>query len=173
MHRSVRTLAVLVSVVAVVGLAEVGPADAAQTSYSSCAKLQKDFKHGVSKSKAAAQKQVRQGYGMPARHARAEGLLGQRVAPRPGQGRHRVRGVSLAVRALGLATAVVACAAVLAPSSAAASSTTDRTPTHIRVKAALRALPVAEHSHTAAMTARSSSATGSPSTASATPAPSC
>ena len=66
MHRSVRTLAVLVSVVAGVGLAEVGPADAAQTSYSSCAKLQKDFKHGVSKSKAAAQKQVRQGYGMPA-----------------------------------------------------------------------------------------------------------
>ena len=66
MHRSIRTLAVLVSAVAVVGLAEIAPADAAQTSYSSCAKLQKDFKHGVSKSKAAAQKQVRQGYGMPA-----------------------------------------------------------------------------------------------------------
>ncbi len=71
MHRPLRTFAVLVSVVAVVGVAELSPAEASQTSYSSCAKLQKDFRHGVSKSKAAAQKQVRHGYGMPAygRHA--------------------------------------------------------------------------------------------------------
>ena len=81
-----------------------------------------------------------------------EGLLGQPVSPRPGQGRDRLRGVSAAARAVGVATVVVACAAVLAPSSAtpssaAATSTTGHAPTHIRVRAALRALPVAEHSH--------------------------
>ncbi len=62
--------------------------------------------------------------------------------------------MSAAARAVGVATVVVACAAVLAPSSAtpssaAATSTTGHAPTHLRVRAALRALPVAEHSHTA------------------------
>ncbi len=47
-------------------------AHAAPEKYSSCAKLHKDFKHGVSKSKKAARKQVNQGYGMPAYSERAQ-----------------------------------------------------------------------------------------------------
>jgi len=51
-----------------ISVAITAPADAASTGkyYSSCAKLTKNFKHGVSKSKAAARKQVRQGYASPA-----------------------------------------------------------------------------------------------------------
>lgn len=56
--------------VTVVTLSE--SAQAAPKKYSSCAKLHKDFKHGVSKSKKAAQKQVKQGYGMPAYSERAQ-----------------------------------------------------------------------------------------------------
>ena len=47
-------------------------AQTAPKKYASCAKLYKDFKHGVSKSKKAAQKQVSQGYGMPAYSERAQ-----------------------------------------------------------------------------------------------------
>lgn len=59
-----------VTVVTVVTLSE--PAQAAPKKYSSCAKLHKDFKHGVSKSKQVAQKQVKQGYGMPSYSERAQ-----------------------------------------------------------------------------------------------------
>lgn len=47
-------------------------ADAAGTSYSSCAKLTRVFPHGVAKSATAAAKQVRQGYGRPSTTARAK-----------------------------------------------------------------------------------------------------
>lgn len=51
-----------------VSVAAAGPADAAVAGkyYSSCAKLTKDFKHGVAKSAAAAKVQVRAGYKAPA-----------------------------------------------------------------------------------------------------------
>ncbi len=72
----------LVSVVAVLAVsapvaALSGPADAAASAgryYSSCAKLTKDFPHGVAKSRKAAQKQVRQGYGSPAYGKRARSV---------------------------------------------------------------------------------------------------
>lgn len=41
-------------------------ADATTIYYSSCSKLHVRFHHGVSKSRAAALRQVRQGYGLPA-----------------------------------------------------------------------------------------------------------
>jgi arylsulfatase A-like enzyme len=47
------------------------PAAEAAPKYSSCAKLTKDFKHGVAKSKSAAAKQVRAGYGRPSSSKRA------------------------------------------------------------------------------------------------------
>jgi uncharacterized membrane protein len=43
-------------------------------SYSSCDKLHKDFKHGVAKSSAAAQKQVNQGYGRPSTTQKAKNV---------------------------------------------------------------------------------------------------
>ena len=49
-------------------------ADAAGRYYSSCSALHHDFKHGVSKSYAAAMKQVRQGYGRPAYGTRAKAV---------------------------------------------------------------------------------------------------
>ncbi|MGY2703332.1 excalibur calcium-binding domain-containing protein [Nocardioides sp. HB32] len=42
--------------------------------YSSCDALHRDFKHGVSKSKKAAKKQVRDGYGLPAYGKRARAV---------------------------------------------------------------------------------------------------
>lgn len=54
-------------------LATAGSADAA-TSYRSCTALAKDFRHGVAKSAAAAQYQVRQGYGRPAYGPRARAV---------------------------------------------------------------------------------------------------
>jgi hypothetical protein len=49
----------------------MAPANA-QLRYPNCTALHKDFKHGVAKSRKAAMRQVRQGYGRPAfgRHAR-------------------------------------------------------------------------------------------------------
>ena len=44
----------------------------APKTYSSCAKLHKDFKHGVAKSKKAAKKQVADGLSMPAYSDRAQ-----------------------------------------------------------------------------------------------------
>jgi hypothetical protein len=49
-------------------------AEATTIYYSSCTKLHVKFHHGVAKSHAAALRQVRQGYGMP-----AYGTLAQRV----------------------------------------------------------------------------------------------
>jgi hypothetical protein len=47
-------------------------AEAGSLYYSSCTKLARDYKHGVAKSAAAAQRQVRQGYGRPAYGTRAK-----------------------------------------------------------------------------------------------------
>jgi hypothetical protein len=49
-----------------------GQADAAQLHYKNCTVLHHDFKHGVARSRKAANKQVRDGYGRPAygTHAR-------------------------------------------------------------------------------------------------------
>jgi Excalibur calcium-binding domain len=49
-------------------------ADAASLDYSSCSKLTVKFHHGVAKSRTAATRQVRQGYGVP-----AYGSLAQKV----------------------------------------------------------------------------------------------
>lgn len=62
----------LVSPLAVVAVA--GPADAAGRSYRNCDALARDFRHGVAKSAAAAQKQVRDGYGRPATTKRAKAV---------------------------------------------------------------------------------------------------
>lgn len=51
-------------------------AQAAPKTYSSCEKLHKDFKHGVAKSKRAAQRQVEEGNGMPAYSKRAQKVYG-------------------------------------------------------------------------------------------------
>jgi Ni/Co efflux regulator RcnB len=48
------------------------PADAAVKKYSSCARLVKDYPHGVARSAKAARKQVRQGYGEPAHGKKAK-----------------------------------------------------------------------------------------------------
>jgi hypothetical protein len=56
-----------------VGLvATTSTADAAGRYYANCTALAKDFRHGVAKSRTAALKQVRQGYGMPAYGDRAK-----------------------------------------------------------------------------------------------------
>ena len=52
----------------------VAPADAAAKKYDSCAKLTKDFPHGVARSNRAANKQVDQGYGKPARGNKAQNV---------------------------------------------------------------------------------------------------
>ena len=59
-----------VSCSAVVTVSE--SASAAPKTYASCAKLHKDFKHGVAKSKKAAKKQVADGLSMPAYSDRAQ-----------------------------------------------------------------------------------------------------
>ncbi|WP_183407706.1 excalibur calcium-binding domain-containing protein [Nocardioides marmoriginsengisoli] len=63
-------VAVLLAPAAV--MATSAPASAAGKYYASCAKLTKDFPHGVAKSAAAAQRQVNQGYGRPAYGAKAK-----------------------------------------------------------------------------------------------------
>ena len=57
---------------AVVTFSESALATPAPKTYSSCDKLHKDFKYGVSKSKKAAKKQVADGYSMPAHSDRAQ-----------------------------------------------------------------------------------------------------
>lgn len=56
--------ALAVAAVAVAGAAV--PAEAAATTFSNCTAMHRVYKHGVSKSAAAASKQVRAGYGRPA-----------------------------------------------------------------------------------------------------------
>lgn len=67
-----RAIAITAAVGALLMLSGIAPASA-QTHYANCTALHRDFRHGVSKSKAAAKKQVRDGYGLPAhgKHARA------------------------------------------------------------------------------------------------------
>lgn len=48
-----------------------GPAEAG-LKYANCTALARDYKHGVAKSRKAAMKQVRQGYGRPAYGTRAK-----------------------------------------------------------------------------------------------------
>lgn len=71
MRHSIVALLASAAAVATLTLSAVAPASA-QTSYSSCDKLHQAFQHGVSKSRAAAKKQVRDGYGLPAygKHAK-------------------------------------------------------------------------------------------------------
>lgn len=54
----------------------IAPADAAVAGkyYSNCDSLHRDFKHGVARSAAAANKQVRDGYGRPATSRRAKSV---------------------------------------------------------------------------------------------------
>ena len=52
-------------------LTVAAPADAAGLRYDNCTRLAKDYKHGVAKSRTAAMKQVRAGYGRPAYGDRA------------------------------------------------------------------------------------------------------
>ena len=73
--KPVRTTAAAIAMAtaaAALTLTSVASADAAQLKYSNCTALHQDFKHGVAKSRKAALKQVRQGYGRPAygTHAR-------------------------------------------------------------------------------------------------------
>jgi hypothetical protein len=72
-----RTAATLITIVlaAPVGVALTSTtAEAAAKSYSSCAKLHKDCKHGVATSKRAANKQVNQAYGLPAYGTKAKAV---------------------------------------------------------------------------------------------------
>lgn len=73
MNYTTRALATTAAAAITATLVGMMPAHAASSYYSSCDKLHRDFKHGVAKSQAAAKKQVRAGYGMPAygKHARA------------------------------------------------------------------------------------------------------
>ncbi len=67
-RRARRRLALSITAVA-------SPAHAATgKKYSSCAKLAKDYPHGVAKSPAAASKQVAQGYGRPATTKKARAV---------------------------------------------------------------------------------------------------
>ncbi len=50
------------------------PAEAAGRKFANCTELAKVYPHGVSKSAAAAQKQVRQGYGKPAHGKKARAV---------------------------------------------------------------------------------------------------
>ena len=62
-------------------IAATSPAEAAPAkSYSSCDKLTRDFSNGVSKSAAAAAKQVRDGYGRPASGKRAQAVYQENKA---------------------------------------------------------------------------------------------
>ena len=72
MNHPFRAIAISTAAVASLILTGLAPASAT-THYANCTALHRDFKHGVSKSKAAAKKQVRQGYGLPAygKHAKA------------------------------------------------------------------------------------------------------
>lgn len=73
--RAASAAAVLTLTAPLCAVAIANPAYAAGPKhYSSCTKLAKDFKHGVSKSKKAAQRQVRDGYGMPAYSKKAQGV---------------------------------------------------------------------------------------------------
>lgn len=71
-------LTVVVASGTVIGTATVGQADTADQArgkyYSSCDKLTKDFKHGVAKSRKAAQQQVNQGYGRPSFTSKAKSV---------------------------------------------------------------------------------------------------
>jgi hypothetical protein len=71
MNRITRTLVAAGAITLSLGATSMAPAQA-QTKYSNCTALHRDFKHGVARSKAAANRQVRDGYGRPAfgRHAR-------------------------------------------------------------------------------------------------------
>lgn len=72
MQRIVGSISAAVLASAALSVVVAAPADAAVKKYSSCAKLTKDFPHGVSRSKKAANKQVAAGYGKPASGTKAK-----------------------------------------------------------------------------------------------------
>lgn len=67
-----KRLIVTLAVSATVPFAAIAPASASTTYFTSCAKLNRVFPHGVAKSPAAAVLQVRDGYGRPATTRRAK-----------------------------------------------------------------------------------------------------
>jgi hypothetical protein len=63
---------IAIALAAPVGVvASASSADASSLTYSNCTVLTQRYHHGVAKSRKAAKKQVRQGYGMPAYGTRA------------------------------------------------------------------------------------------------------
>ena len=72
MNRTTRMVVAGVAALAPL-LVVAAPAEAA-TYYSSCAKLTKDFRNGVAKSKAAANRAVRDGHSRPATSKRAKNV---------------------------------------------------------------------------------------------------
>lgn len=69
-------MALTCATVTVTAASPAQSADEAQRGkyYSSCDKLTKDFKHGVARSKQAADKQVRNGYGRPSYTKKAKSV---------------------------------------------------------------------------------------------------
>jgi hypothetical protein len=59
-------ITLVAGVTATLAMGAVNPADAAGRSFANCTAMHKVYKHGVAKSRAAATKQVRAGYGRPA-----------------------------------------------------------------------------------------------------------
>ena len=73
MKKRIVATAAVTALVAPVTLALASAPAEANVVYKNCTALHKDFKHGVAKSRAAAKKQIKHGYKMPAygKHARA------------------------------------------------------------------------------------------------------
>ena len=70
-------IAALALSVPVVAITATTAEAAAPKKYSSCDQLHRDFAHGVSRSKAAALRQVRDGYGTPAYSKKAVAVYGK------------------------------------------------------------------------------------------------
>jgi hypothetical protein len=66
--------AAILAPAAIIATASTSSAIGSGTYYSSCTKLTHRYSHGVAKSRKAALKQVRQGYGMPAYGTRAKNV---------------------------------------------------------------------------------------------------
>ncbi|GAA5152995.1 hypothetical protein GCM10023340_34280 [Nocardioides marinquilinus] len=80
--------AVLTLSTTAVAVAVASPSEAGGLGYSNCDALHRDYKHGVAKSRAAAAKQVRDGYGRPAFGKRAKRVyaVNHRSLDRDGDG---------------------------------------------------------------------------------------
>lgn len=74
MKRALATVVVIASTITVAHAVTPGSAAAGGRYYSSCDDLHRDYAHGVAKSRAAANKQVRDGYGRPAYNSQARAV---------------------------------------------------------------------------------------------------